>query len=239
MDMVRFSSIQDPGYQAVSGEIRRWLKGIRDRRDSGRLPEVVRSPSANELTPQPFNNRIEQAKPAIYEPMDSHSYSRPNNQTLDDIFSEPAYRSELAQSYPHHYSNNQIQNHISNQPMYHNPYTHSGNPIQNFNTHEPSYSQPRTHPREHYQHYTSFEPPHSYSGGYPNGQYQSQAPYEPAFRDNRTYSNAPPHNASPRPRFEERGQGSVYQESSHFAETDNKGGKMLQGNYNVTGNISL
>lgn len=34
-------------------------------------------------------------------------------------------------------------------------------------------------------------------------------------------------------------QGIVYQESSYFGETDNKNGKTLQGNYNVTGNISF
>lgn len=239
MDMVRFSSKEDSGYRAVTGEIRRWLKVIRTRNDTERLPEVVDNVFLNDVAPQPSMNGIAQSTSTVYEPSYSHSYSQTDVRTPENITHEPIYRSELAQPYSHLYGNHHTQSHVPSQPMYHNSYTHADQLSRSFNTLRPLHSQPRPYPRTYNQDYTPYEPAHQYSPAAPSSPYQSQAPYESVARDPRTYSNSPSHNTSPHPRFGERGQGSVYQESSHFGETDNKGGKMLQGNYNVTGNISF
>jgi hypothetical protein len=238
MDMVRFSNVQDPGYQAVRGEIRRWLKGIQNRRDAERLPEVVGNVSTDESIYQPQPHRIEPTAHTVYEPTKPHPYSN-NSQHQDSTLQQTLYHPELAQPYSHTYPSNHAQSYPPIQPAYHDQYTYSNNQGQDHRPQQHSYWQPRAHPHEYNQQYASVEPAHHYPRDSASGRYEEHVRYEPASRDPRTYGNTQTHDASPHPRREDRGQGSVYQESSYFGETDNKNGKMLQGNYNVTGNISF
>ncbi|KAJ8115774.1 hypothetical protein OPT61_g2667 [Boeremia exigua] len=260
MDMVRFTSLQDPGYQAVRGQIRRWLKGIQTRRDAERLPEVVCNVLAGGPASHPPQNRLESTTATHYEPVQSKPYFDNSYPNQNNALQEAAPPSEPTQTYSHTYPNNQPLSPIFNRTVYHNPHTHYDNPVQNCQPHQTSYSQPRAPPHDYGQHYQHQQPSypqpltqtHDYSQnsayseiahqhpmGSASGQHQNRFPRQPEFRNPRTYGNTQVYSAEPHPRFEQRAQGSVYQESNHFGQTDNNGGKMMLGNYNVTGNISF
>ncbi|KAF3040675.1 hypothetical protein E8E12_003674 [Didymella heteroderae] len=162
MEMSKYDSIHNPGYGAVSGEIRRWLKAIKNRRDAEKMVSNAPIPVDDWSTPtrRPYT---EQTAPIARE------HSQPNMNTFSDdttpnyVSHKLSHHAEPIQLYLHPPASSHRSNHLSNPATQAHTYGYPEARSQSFNPPEPPRSYSRTPVEEQTRNYTPLEPPRSYS----------------------------------------------------------------------------
>ncbi|KAJ4400122.1 hypothetical protein N0V91_008913 [Didymella pomorum] len=185
MDMSKYTSLHDPGYQAVSGEIRRWLKEIKSRRDTARL--VYNAPIAlEEPTSQSHQAYAERTPPIIREPTYVHSNTLANNRTPEHAPHGLSHRAEPVQPLLYNDTKSRIPNHALNDATQQNFYAYPDNRAQNHTLYELPRNYSRTPVPDRTPNYVPSPPADQYQGTHSQEFTRGHATYEL----NRNFSSA-------------------------------------------------